>query len=252
VRAELDGEKLPEIAWPSSQVRIWLVKQNGKWQCSNQPALAQKGPHRYGPFKEAFQNHVLFVYGTRGSTEENAWAFAKARFDAESFWYRGNGSIDVIPDSKFDSASEPDRNIILYGNADTNLAWKTLLLGSPVQVRRGELTLANFQEKGDGLACLFIRPRPGSDRALIGVVTGTSLSGMRLTDRLPYFLSGVGYPDVIVLSADVLRRGLPGVRLAGFFGSDWSLARGEFLLNRDPKAKAVDASGKPDDMMRTR
>ena len=44
--------------------------------------LAQ-GPDRYGPFKEAFRNRMVFVYGTKGTRAENDWAFAKARYDAE-------------------------------------------------------------------------------------------------------------------------------------------------------------------------
>ena len=77
---------------------------------------------RYGPFKEAFQHCMQFVYGTQGTEEENAWAFAKARYDAEQFWYRGNGSIDVIPDIEFDPDRDKDRAVIVYGNADTNTA----------------------------------------------------------------------------------------------------------------------------------
>ena len=78
---------------------------------------AQKGPQRYGPFKEVFRNHVVLVYGTHGTAEENAWALARARYDAETFWYRGNGSIDVLSDRTFNPAHELDRNVVLYGNA---------------------------------------------------------------------------------------------------------------------------------------
>ena len=85
-----------------------------------------------------------------------------------------------------------------------------------------------FRIAGDDLACLFIQPRSGSDLALVGVIGGTGIRGMRLTDRLPYFQSGVAYPDCIVLGSDVLARGIDGVRVAGFFGGDWSVTRGDF------------------------
>jgi hypothetical protein len=81
---------------------------------------------------------------------------------------------------------------------------------------------------GEDLACLFVRPRPGSDRALVGVVAGTGTAGVRLTERLPYFISGVGYPDCVVLGSEVLRDGTAGVRVAGFFGNDWSVESGDF------------------------
>jgi hypothetical protein len=232
VQVELDGQSLRDISWPTDGKRLWLVRDKEKWRADSRPSPALKGPQRYGPFKDAFTNHFVFVYGTKGSAEENAWAFAKARFDAETFWYRGNGSIDLLADDQFISAAAPDRNVILYGNADTNSAWQSLLKDSPVQVRRGYVLAGKWKQVGDDLASLFIRPRPGSDRALVGVVTGTGVAGMRLTDRLPYFHSGVAYPDLIVLGTDVLKRGVLSVRIAGFFGCDWSLERGEFVRTR--------------------
>jgi hypothetical protein len=171
---------------------------------------------------------MLFVYGTRGTPAENQWAFAKARYDAECFWYRGNGSVDMLADTAFTATAERDRSVIVYGNAETNGAWKALLAGSPVEARRGWLRVGERVERGDDLACLFVRPRPGSDRASVGAVGGTGIVGMRLTDRLPYFVSGVAYPDWTVLGPEVLAEGSKAVRAAGFFGPDWGVSTGDF------------------------
>jgi hypothetical protein len=230
VRVELDGQALGELASPAGGSRLWLGRDGGgKWAPAAGPAAAMKGPHRYGPFKEAFHNRVVLVYGTKGTDAENRWAFAKARFDAETFWYRGNGSVEVRADTDFDPEKEKDRNVVLYGTAEGNAARAPLLGDSPVQVRRGVIRLGEKEVKGDDLACIFVRPRPGSDRALVGVVTGTGLPGLRLTERLPYFVSGVGYPDCTVLGPDTLSRGAGGVRVAGFFGNDWGVASGEWV-----------------------
>ena len=154
--------------------------------------------------------------------------YDKARYDAETFWYRGNGSVDVVTDIDFDPSASRDRNVILYGNADTNAAWAPLLGESPVQVRSDAVLVGQRELTGSDLACLFVRPRPGSERATVGVVAGTGVTGMRLTERLPYFVSGVAYPDFIVLGPDVLTAGTAGIRAAGFFGTDWSVGAGEF------------------------
>ena len=229
VHVSIDGQELSSIDWPAKTKQIWLTRQAGAWTVSAEaPPRDGKGPHRYGPFKDAFRHRMLFVYGTRGTDRENAWAFTKARYDAETFWYRGNGSVDVIADRDFDPASEPDRNVILYGNADTSSAWARLLGDSPVQVRRGLVQVGDREVAGGGLACLFIRPRPGSDMACVGVVSGSGPGGMRLTDRLPYFVSGVAYPDCTVIGPEMLTDGAAGVRVAGFFGLDWSVESGDF------------------------
>jgi pimeloyl-ACP methyl ester carboxylesterase len=228
VNLELDGQRLEKIAWPEKG-KLWLQRSDGKWTVVGEPATALKGPHRYGPFKEVFRNRMVLVYGTKGTPEENAWAYAKARFDAETWWYRGNGAVDVLADTAFNADRDRERNVILYGHAESNAAWPALLGDSPVQVRRGQVRVGDRTEKGDDLGCLFVRPRPGSERALVGVVGGTGLHGMRLTDRLPYFVSGVGYPDLVVLGPEAPLQGVKGLRLAGFFGADWSVEKGEFL-----------------------
>lgn len=234
VSAELDGQKLDDLAWPEGRPRLWFRREGGKWSATGEPAAALKGPHRCGPFKDAFRNRMAFVYGTRGTAEENARQLAKARFDAETFWYRGNGSVDVLADTAFDAAKDRDRNVILYGHAESNAAWKPLLGDGPVQVHRGFVRVGGREEKGEDLACLFVRPRPGSDRASVGVVGGTGAGGLRLTERLAYFVSGSGFPDCLVIGPEMLTQGAEGVRAAGFFGNDWGVESGEFVWQSSP------------------
>jgi predicted esterase len=246
VHVALDGQPASEVTWPAAGARVWLVRSTSKpgggdaWSAVDVPSAALKGPHRSGPFKEAFGQRVLFVYGTRGTPEENAWAMARARYDAERFWYQGNASIDVLGDTEFDTNQHPDRSVIVYGNADTNSAWQRLLSASPIQVKRGVVTLEDNRALAgiltpsrdsraivdDDLCCLFVRPRPASDRALVGVVSGTGIAGLRLSERLPYFTSGVAYPDYLILGAETLTRGADGIWAAGYFGPDWSLRWG--------------------------
>ena len=225
---ELDGQKFENFARPEGEPRVWFERADHQWIPSRAAPLSQKGPHRYGPFKEAFGHRMMFVYATQGTAEENAWAYAKARFDAETWWYRGNGSVDVVPDAEFDAGKDPDRGVILYGNADNNAAWRALLEHSPVQVRRGAVRIGDREQRGEDLACLFCRPRPGSDHASVAVIGGSGIAGLRLTNRVPYFSAGVAYPDCTVFGTDTLTKGNEGVRVAGYFGNDWSVENGEF------------------------
>jgi dienelactone hydrolase len=228
----IDGKEVRAHASPQAARRMLFLQRSGDGWVAASDALgpAHKTPARCGPFKSAFNHRMMFVYGTTGTPEENAWALAKARFDAEAFWYRGNGSVDVVADRDYDAASLADlnRSVILYGNADSNGAWHALLKDSPVQVRRGRVTVDERTIDGHDLAAYFVRPKPGSNVASVGVVSGTGLPGMRLADRAPYFVSGAAYPDCLVVSADVLLQEDDAVRCAGFFGNDWSVAGGDF------------------------
>ena len=223
----LDDQELDDIAWPEAGVVRLTRGTDGIWQTTGPAPARHKGPHRAGPFKDAFRHDMVFVVGTAGTPEEDTWALQKARYDAETFQYRGNGSADIVLDSAFDPTAYLDRNVILYGNADTNAAWPTVLGACPIEVRRQAVRVGDRRIAGDGLACLFVYPRQDSDVASVGVVAGTGAVGQRLTHQLPYFISGVAYPDWIVLGSEMLERGADGVRGAGFFGPDWSLERGD-------------------------
>jgi poly(3-hydroxybutyrate) depolymerase len=225
ITVTLDGTKLtaPE---PEGGGRLWFARDGETWTLAGPPSPAEKSPERGGLFKEAFRNRMILVAGTAGDDATDELLLSKARFDALTFWYRGNGAIEVTTDVAFDAKADPDRNVILYGNAETNSAWPALLGSCPVVVRQGSVKVGDREIAGGDLAVLFTYPRAGSDRAAVGVVAGTGPAGIRLSERLPYFVSGVAYPDLTVLAARTLVEGLAGVRLTGFFGNDWSVERG--------------------------
>lgn len=198
-------------------------KVGGRWRgCGSTPA-GEKNPQRSGPFKLAFTRRFVLVYGTAGSPEENAWAYTKARFDAEQFLYRGNGSPELLSDRELDLRRERSRSVILYGNADTNRLWSPLLERCPIQVRRESLTLNGKVLRQPDLATLFVYPRPDSVLGLVGAIGGTGLKGLRLTERVPYFTSGTPYPDWCVFGPKILTDGTEGVQEAGFFDNRWQL-----------------------------
>jgi pimeloyl-ACP methyl ester carboxylesterase len=241
---ELDGERIENAPWPQASASggstwlpagpgLWLVREQGHWRSDAAPPTATKNPGRGGPFREAFKNQMILVYGTQGTSAENAWAFAKARFDSESFWYRGNASLKLVSDLEYQASHRTNRpaarNVILYGHSECNSAWPELLKSSAVQVKRGSVKMGTRELKGENLGCLFLQPNPAAPGALVGVVAGTGLPGLRLTDRMNYFQSGAGFPDCLVASTEMLRSGISGVRAVGFFGQDWQVETGDFV-----------------------
>lgn len=237
----LDPDRGPDR--PPAQ-RMWLARRlqspngtPGGWQVIPQPGPELKNPERQGGFKQAFTNRAILVYGTQGTPEANAWALAKARYDAETFWYRGNGSLDVIADVAFRAGEHPDRNVVLYGGADLNAAWNAVLgPEAPLRVERGGWSLGRNRWRGDDFGVLAVLPRRGGSRGLVGVVAGTGLPGMRALDRLPVFISGVQPPDLLAIGPESWRDGLSAVRAAGFFGEDWSVETGRFAFPTPPQS----------------
>lgn len=231
IKVVLDGQTMDEINMGVAETRIWLNRENGKWALGSEPNKFEKSPQRYCTFKDAFRNNVVFVYGTIGSNDENEWAFAKAKYDSEQFWYQGNGAIEVISDSEFNSTNYEERNIIVYGNSETNSAWKILLANSPIQVNRECVRIKEREFLSNDLACLFIRPKENNKKNLIGVISGTGIIGLKLSNSIPFMSPGFTYPDVTVFSSELLTDKERGYRAAGFFGYDWSVKKGEFEFN---------------------
>ncbi|WP_456441314.1 carboxylesterase family protein, partial [Caldithrix abyssi] len=222
VTVELDGQILKDLTWPAKGA-LFFEKIDNRWLKTSEWPGQDKGPHRYGGFKDAFRNRVLFVVGSKGSKEENAWALAKARYDAECFWYQGNGSVDIILDREFDPEKYQDRNVILYGNARTNGAWHTLLKDCPIQILEGEIKFGSETLKGNDLAALFVFPRRDSDFASVGVVGGTGINGMRATNTQKYLYAGNGYPDFMVFQSAIYDGGLAAIKAIGYFSNQWKL-----------------------------
>ncbi len=228
ITVELDGQTIENIPYPEDTRSLWFERKNESWQRIEKPSLRNKGPHRYGSIKDELKHRFLFVYGTGGTPEENALAFGKARYDAETFWYRGNGAIEILADSDFKPSHCVDRTVVLYGNAETNRAWSSLLSDSPVRIHRGRIQVGARSLNGEDLAAFFIQPRKDSDIASVIAVSGSGLTGMRSAYSVSFFRSFVRYPDCLVTRVDQKEAGRTENVAVGFFGLDWSVENGEF------------------------
>jgi pimeloyl-ACP methyl ester carboxylesterase len=223
VKIILDGAPALSYTTKSNNDRLLLVRDNNQWVITTQPDASQKGPHRYGTFKDAFNHQMVFVYGTAGSKEENAWSLEKARFDAETWYYRGNGAVDIIADKDYNPEQFNNRGVILYGNKSTNSAWNILLNDCPIQVERNKITAGNQVWNGDEHGAYIVWPIKQSAIASVAVVGGSGLKGMQAASANQYFAGASGFPDFMIFKMDMLRNGASGLEMAGFYDHNWQL-----------------------------
>ena len=218
-----------EINIEDNTALLTLSKSSDSWQVSEKPAFDQKGPHRNGGFKDAFRNNMVLVYASKGSKAENEWWYHRALFDAEKFYYRGNGNVELVMDTEFSPENYPDRNVIIYGNRDNNSAWESLLKACPVQVENGKISIPDRSIEGEDHGIYFIYPWKESEMASIGVVSASGEKGMKATFANHYLVNGTTFPDLIIVNSNVIKDGLAGIDGAGFFGNDWSVEKGDFI-----------------------
>lgn len=227
VKIALDGQTPLEYAVKGNET-VYLSN-NGTWKLAEAPDASAKNADRNGTLKDAFRNRMVFVYATGGSADEKSWALEKANFDAESWYYRGNGAVDIVADKDFDPQQFKDRGVILYGNKSTNSAWDKVLKNCPVTVSNGKIDVGGKQFSGSDLSAYFIYPRTDSKTASVTVIAGTGKLGFQAANANQYFSGGSGFPDLMIFSAEMLKNGIKEMKMSGFFGNDWSVEKGEFV-----------------------
>ena len=99
----------------------------------------------------------------------------------------------------------------------------------PIQVLKGEIRMGDKVLKGNDLGTYFVYPRPDSPTASVGVVAGTGIEGMKATYPNDYISGITGFPDLLIFNVDILKEGIHGIRVSGFFGNDWSVEDGCFI-----------------------
>jgi pimeloyl-ACP methyl ester carboxylesterase len=221
----IDNEILPI---KTSTDNAFFRKNGGVWEVASTPSAAEKGPHRYGGFKDAFKNNMVFVFATRGSKEENEWYYNRAKFDAEKFYYRANGNVELVRDVDFRTDKYSDRNVILYGNKSNNAAWNRLLKNSPIQVTKNKLQVGDKTFSGEQWGAYFIFPRRDSDIASVGVITATGERGMKSAYANDYLENGTFFPDVMIFDDTMMKNGISGLKYSGFFDNSWNIEGGDF------------------------
>jgi dienelactone hydrolase len=233
-KVTVDGTELEAPA--AKDAHLHLVRAPGKagkaeWALEGAgPGTHEKKPARGGPFKNAFAHGFVAVVGTKGDDAADALLMAKARYDADQWWVRGNGRFEIIADRAFDPAQYRGRNVVLYGNHDENGAWDAVIGDSTsIDVRNGSFAGPTSRHSGDDVAAMFVLPRADCDQGQVGVVAATGAKGMRAAMRTPVFVAGVGIPDLVAFRADMLEKGTGGIVEAGFFGNDWGIDSGTWM-----------------------
>ncbi len=185
-----------QITATPNEGEIVLLRDDGNWRSAT---MADVEPRRHTRLSEAFERRPVFVY----ATGDDGWAAARAKFDAEQLWYRGNATIDVLSDTDFDPADErwTSRNVVLYGNAETHGDW-TALVGDRIVVNANGVMIEDEQFAASDLVLLAAIAHPSNATGVIGIIAPTSPAAARASDGLPLFVSGVHYPRLTLLQRD--------------------------------------------------
>jgi dienelactone hydrolase len=226
------------FAGAATQRTLHVVRDaTGSW-VQGRPTPGEKGPDHAGPFKRAFDNGFVLVYGTAGQADEDLELMERARYDLGRWSYRAAAEVAVLSDVQFSASMDAGDaqlagcNVILYGNGASNSAWNRVLgEAGDIEVLAGKVRIGESVFEGDDLLLLAVAPRrdaaPGA--ALVGIFGSTGVRGARLGYEVPVFVSGVGLPDWSLVDSTILQSGDAGVLGAGWLDKQWGMQAPELL-----------------------
>lgn len=229
ITVTLDGETLRIPAGAPLAFRR-AAGGGGRWSVARDegPSQVRKRGNVAGPFRDAFHEPLLFVYGVddpRQATmnEEVARAWAAVR-PGVSVKY------PILSDAEFLARGESlahERSLFLVGNAQSNRVLRALEGDLPVRIDGESVVVGSARFKGAEAGAAFLVPNPRrADRYLV-VVEGVDALGtwrsLSLPDLLPDFIV---YDQGLAPARGQMILGAGTVRAAGFFQNDWSLPPG--------------------------
>ena len=140
-----------------------------------------------------------------------------------------NFNKKCISDKEFSPEKYRDRGVILYGNKNSNAAWKTILSDCPIQVERNKISAGSKVWEGDDLAAYFVWPLHNSVIASVAVISGTGVKGMKAANANQYFAGASGFPDFMIYRLGMLQSGTGDIKMAGFYDNNWKLSENDYV-----------------------
>jgi hypothetical protein len=176
----------------------------------------------YGPIKQAYFSPFVMVYGTQlDEGRRFSWAektLHQARLQAFRWWRRGNGYVDVIPDTCVTDSIVAGCSLILFGDSHCNSVLARIERDLPIGADMFEIYMGGQRVRG-ATGAVFIYPNPlNPDRF---VVAHVGRAGLESSFNTLY--AGAGLPDYIIYGEEVQTMGWAGVICTGFFDNNWKV-----------------------------
>jgi pimeloyl-ACP methyl ester carboxylesterase len=221
LRCKLSGKDLITL---HKKGRQFQLKKSEKQKLSHRPLGAKnifKSPAFFGPIKKAYFSPFILIYGTQGDSDSTEINLHHARVEAQNWWLRGNGYVEIIPDIEVNSEIIHRYNLILFGGPETNAVTAKIKKGLPISVKNKRLIIDGQEIEKDDVAFQMIYPNPLNPEKYVVIKGGTSPKAEELSGLFNVIYSGSGLPDFIIYDETAKEKGWAAIIAAGFFDINW-------------------------------
>ncbi len=182
-----------------------------------------KTPKFYGPIKRAYFTPFVLIYGTQGDSSSNKVSFDNAWLEAWTWWKRGNGVCEVLPDSEVTDSIIKNYNLILFGGPKVNSITRKVNPSLPIQIRNGYVYFGKTKLPEMDLAIQEIYPNPLNPDKFVLLYAGASKKAEKFCHFFSTLYSAAGVPDFVIYDSQVTKKGWAGTSVLGFFNQKWEL-----------------------------
>lgn len=216
----------------SGQELLTVCKKDNRFQIKqpqkqklNKTQELRKTHEFFGPIKQAYFSPFILVYGTKGNPAATEINLHHARIEAQTWWRRGNGYVEIIPDAEVTKEIIERYNLILFGGAETNSITAKINNDLPISIKENQVYINNQVIKGQDIAVQMIYPNSLNPEKFVVIREGNSPKGEELSGLFNVIYAGAGLPDFIIYDEKVKEKGWAGVIAAGFFDTNWQFCK---------------------------
>jgi hypothetical protein len=223
----IDGDALTAPAVETD--RSWVAefhKEADGWRIGPLEAgsVPRKTPGLQGPIDDAFLDSFVMVRptGTTGRKQTAAWVDAEMKHAIEHWRKQFRGDAQVKDDTAITDADIADRNLILWGDAQSNGVLARIVDKLPIRWQGDKLIVGDKTYAADTVMPVLIYPNPLNPGRYVVLNSGFTF---REYDYLNNARQVPKLPDWALVNTSVQptsRR--PGeIVAAGFFDEQWRL-----------------------------
>ncbi len=233
-RIEIDGR---EAAFTVERP-LYFVKTAGGWSQTTPPPQntfpPQKSRELEGPFEHAFMSRFLLVRPTAQTPTGLAAAAACDGF-ADLWKQRFGKSPRVLADQEVSDEDIADSHLVVFGGPADNQWAARVADRLPVNFAADQIRLGERSFTGPNLGAKVCYPNPLNPRRYLALVAGlTPESYADINVRFGNWFDWIPYDyrnhfDCAVFDDRTVGRAPETFLTWGFFGEDWSVAKGEWF-----------------------
>lgn len=176
----------------------------------------------YGPMRHVHYDPYRIVYGTAGDESITDISLSLANLRSHRLVDRARAPAPVIRDVDVTENIKESYNLILIGTPETNRILAEYNDAVPISVGDETVTVGDQTYEGE-YGVQYVYPTPDQDDQLLQVVTGTSMSGLRLNELVNWIPTHTPSPDYMIFDDDFRFQGFNACLAAGYFDRNWEL-----------------------------